>query len=79
MLIKPIGPPDDGTSSPQCQQCQETRSFMEVLFTSLLSDIQVVKKGLSADLREVQQSFEEIGDRFSAVEDCKAEHKREVE
>ncbi|KAJ1160402.1 hypothetical protein NDU88_000904 [Pleurodeles waltl] len=77
MHTKPMGPLEDGKPPPRgpCpslankgQEGPVTRSFMEVLFTSLHNNIQTVKKDLSVDLREVQRNLEEIGDRVSAIE-----------
>ncbi|KAJ1162371.1 hypothetical protein NDU88_002839 [Pleurodeles waltl] len=45
---------------------------METLFSSLRDDIQVVKRDLSADLKEVRRNLEEIGNRISAMEDREA-------
>ncbi|KAJ1208549.1 hypothetical protein NDU88_003933 [Pleurodeles waltl] len=52
---------------------------MEALFTSLINDLQVVKKDLSADLREVRRNMEELGDRVSVVKDRESRPDKKVE
>ncbi|KAJ1104242.1 hypothetical protein NDU88_001654 [Pleurodeles waltl] len=55
------------------------RLFLEALFTSLRDDLQVLKKDLSVDMREVRCYLEDIGNRVSAVEVCEARQDEEVQ
>ncbi|KAJ1104112.1 hypothetical protein NDU88_001527 [Pleurodeles waltl] len=81
MLLKLNGSADDNKAPTQNmdhpldmwdQEGPMTRSFLEALFTSIWEDLQAIKKDLSADLREVRQNLEEVGDRLSTLEDCKS-------
>ncbi|KAJ1106089.1 hypothetical protein NDU88_003492 [Pleurodeles waltl] len=72
MLTKPVRLADDGkfttqwvVQSPELedQEGPVRRSFLEALFTSIREDLEVVKKDLSPDLRDVRRNLEEIDNR----------------
>ncbi|KAJ1130595.1 hypothetical protein NDU88_008946 [Pleurodeles waltl] len=46
-----------------------THPFMEVLFTSLKDDLQMIKKDLSQDIKAIRKDLTEMDDRVSALED----------
>ncbi|KAJ1128629.1 hypothetical protein NDU88_007005 [Pleurodeles waltl] len=78
LLTKPLGsqttertpPPSVGTrAAPAKADIPVTRSFLEVLFSSLRDDLQTLKKDLSDNLKEVCHNLDGLGDRVSSLED----------
>ncbi|KAJ1173049.1 hypothetical protein NDU88_004891 [Pleurodeles waltl] len=58
---------------------QVTHPFLEALFASLREDLQMVKRGLSQDLKEVRRIVAETGDRVSTLEDHESNQDEEIE